>query len=264
MPEPVALAPLPDASEPSVPVADEPAPVPPVVDAPLLVAPPPSTMVVLLLAETTRVRVVLPVPGTRTVLMPVPTAGMVAGMPTEVSAAGCEVTCAGWLGMSVAGAGCPVTTPSELVMVRKEVCGKSSPEDCAVLDPTFRLVWCGIGWRTYGLGEGSGREGGDEDGSAHFGGGLMGIKDLELVERMDGELVIDLSDGMDTMSGSEWTGRAGEEVCSRWRRVSFYFARRGFTSFGALPWRHPWPGNEAPQPIIAEPVPASALRRLWR
>ena len=60
--------------------------------------------------------------------MPGATAGMEAGMPTSVSAAGCEVTAAGWVGMTesaagmeLAAAGWPVTTPSELVCWRKVV-----------------------------------------------------------------------------------------------------------------------------------------------
>lgn len=71
--------------------------------------------------------------------MPGATAGIEAGMPTLVSAAGCEVTTAGWVGMTesaagwvgmeVAAAGWPVTTPRELVCWRYEVWGKASTED---------------------------------------------------------------------------------------------------------------------------------------
>lgn len=61
--------------------------------------------------------------------MPEATAGMEAGMPTSVSAAG-------WVGMTesaagweVAAAGWPVTTPRELVCWRKVVWGKGSTEE---------------------------------------------------------------------------------------------------------------------------------------
>lgn len=104
-------------------------------DAPLPVAPPAPIVlritVVLLLAETTMVCVELgpAVPWTGTVWMPGLTAGMEAGAPTFVLTAGCDDTAGGWAGIEEAGAGCPVTTPRELVCWRNEVWGKSSPDD---------------------------------------------------------------------------------------------------------------------------------------
>lgn len=108
-PEPEAEEPEPEAEEPDEPVAeaDEPEPVaemmtPPEV-VPTMVASPPTMEVMVLLTETT-MSVLLPM---AMVFRPSPRAGMVATW-------GCEVATAGWVGM-------PVMTPSELVMVRKEV-----------------------------------------------------------------------------------------------------------------------------------------------
>lgn len=72
-------------------------------EVPTMVASPPTMEVTVLSAETT-MSVLLPM---AMVYRPLPRAGMVATW-------GCEVATAGWLGM-------PVMTPSELVMVRKDV-----------------------------------------------------------------------------------------------------------------------------------------------
>jgi len=88
-------------------------------------------MVVLLLAETTTVRVEFAetVPARIRVVNPGPTAGIPAGRPTEVATAGWLVTTGGWSGMEEAAWGIPVTTPRELVSVRREVWGKASTDE---------------------------------------------------------------------------------------------------------------------------------------
>lgn len=115
--------------------------------------------VVLSFALTTTVRVWLdmePVPARVRVWTPGPTAGM-------STAAGCEVTTAGWVGIKVATAGCegmnvttegcevatgnwPVTTPRELVWRRRLVWGAGSTEDCKYMLVTG-LVWYDLRWK---------------------------------------------------------------------------------------------------------------------
>jgi hypothetical protein len=87
-----------------------------------------KTIVVLLFAETTIVCVLLTpaVPCWTRVTRPVPMAGMEAASPTEVASAGMEVSANSAGGCEVATEGIPVTTPRELVWVRKEVCGWAS------------------------------------------------------------------------------------------------------------------------------------------
>lgn len=72
--------------------------------------------------KTMRVVELVPVPACQ-VWRPGPRSGMVAAIPTEVALSGWVSAWEGCEGMEVATAGMPVTTPRELVWVRKVVCG---------------------------------------------------------------------------------------------------------------------------------------------
>jgi len=78
--------------------------------------------------KTIRVVELVPVPANQ-VWRPGPRSGIVAATPTEVAASGWVSAWEGCEGWDVATAGMPVTTPRELVWVRKVVCGWASMED---------------------------------------------------------------------------------------------------------------------------------------